>query len=117
MPPIGIKYIWFIICICLKFSYFPKDWKIAKVIPINKPGKDPCLPISYRPISLLSAISKLLERVVLSRIEEFLENNNVLPEEQQGFRRNKSTTRQLTRIIVMGHPVSGKKRLDTRVKS
>ena len=99
MPSRGIKYIWFIICMCLKFSYFPKDRKIPKIIPIHKSGKDPGLPISYRPISLLSALSKLLERVVLSRIDEFLENNNVFPDEQQGFRRNKSSTRQLSRII------------------
>ena len=46
----------------------PKDWRRAKVIALAKPGKDPQLPASYRPISLLSVCFKLLERVVLQRV-------------------------------------------------
>ncbi|GFV49977.1 probable RNA-directed DNA polymerase from transposon X-element [Trichonephila clavipes] len=41
----------------LKFNHFPDNWKEAIIFPINKPGKDPHLATSYRPISLLSTIS------------------------------------------------------------
>lgn len=39
-------------------GYFPKAWKVAKVVFINKPGKDPRSPKSYRPVCLLQTISK-----------------------------------------------------------
>ena len=92
LPERGIKYIHFIICLCLKLSYFPDKWKLAKVVAIHKPGKDPTKPISYRPISLLSSISKLLEKVYLLQINRHLDENNILPDEQYGFRSFRSTT-------------------------
>jgi hypothetical protein len=52
---------------CLKLCYFPKEWKHAVVIPIPKPGKDPSNPSDYRPISLLSFISKVFERIILNK--------------------------------------------------
>jgi hypothetical protein len=48
--------------------HFPSLWKHAWVISILKPGKDPALPSSYRPISLLDVIGKLFERILLARI-------------------------------------------------
>ncbi|GFV14196.1 hypothetical protein TNCV_526701 [Trichonephila clavipes] len=42
----------------LKFNHFPDNWKEAIIFPINKPGKDPHLATSYRPISLLSTIAR-----------------------------------------------------------
>jgi len=45
-----------------------KIWRKAKVIAIEKPGKDPSLPANYRPVSLLSVCYKLLERLALQRI-------------------------------------------------
>jgi hypothetical protein len=42
--------------------YFPTMWKHARVISILKPGKDPALPSSYRPISLLDRIGKIFEK-------------------------------------------------------
>jgi hypothetical protein len=47
---------------------FPTAWKHARVISILKPGKDPALPSSYRPISLLDTIDKLFEKILLARI-------------------------------------------------
>jgi hypothetical protein len=49
-------------------QHFPSVWKQARVISILKPGKDPALPSSYRPISLLDTISKLFEKILLARI-------------------------------------------------
>jgi hypothetical protein len=56
---------------CFKLSYFPKSWKHANIIPVPKPGKDLSNPSSYRPISLLSSISKSFERVILKRLQNF----------------------------------------------
>lgn len=94
----ALKYLNIIFIACLKLSYFPNSWKLAQVVPINKPGKDPTTATSYRPISLLSVLSKLLERVVLNRLSGFLESNNILPDQQHGFRPGRSTTHQLKRV-------------------
>ena len=83
---------------CLELAYFPTKWKLAKVIPILKPGKDPTCPKSYRPISLLSALSKVFERCIYSRILCHAEVNNIFLDEQFGFRRGHSTTYQLQRV-------------------
>ena len=64
---------------------FPDKMKIAEVIPLYK-GKQRDLVINHRPISLLMTISKLLEKVIYSRIYKFLEKNNILFESQYGFR-------------------------------
>ena len=58
-----------------------------------KPGKDPPLATSYRPISLLSHSFKLMERLLLNRISPFVEEH--LIDQQAGFRPGKSTTGQL----------------------
>jgi hypothetical protein len=47
--------------------HFPTAWKHAPVISIHKPGKDPALPSSYQPISLLDTIVKLFEKILLVR--------------------------------------------------
>lgn len=83
---------------CLTIGHFPSAWKCSKVVPIAKPGKDPTSPSSYRPISLLSSISKLLEKLIYSRGQAHTELNNILPDEQFGFRREYSTVHQLQRV-------------------
>ena len=80
---------------CLKTVYFPITWKQAKVIMIPKPGKDLTKPTSYRPISLLPAITKIFERIIASRLSSFLEKANYFDENQAGFRKNHSTLDQL----------------------
>jgi len=63
----------------------PKIWRQAKGIALEKPGKDPYLACSYRPISLLSVCYKLLECIILHRITPKVEE--LLSEDQAGFRR------------------------------
>ena len=76
---------------------FPTILKIAKVIPIHKKGdKSEC--DNYRPISLISNISKLLEKLVHERLYSFLEKEKLLFEGQYGFRNKRSTTDALTDI-------------------
>lgn len=70
---------------------YPNCWKPSVLIPIPKPGKDPTLPSSYRPIALLSCIGKLMERLVSTRLSWWLEEKLLLREEQCGFRPHRGT--------------------------
>ncbi|KRT81504.1 hypothetical protein AMK59_5109, partial [Oryctes borbonicus] len=66
-------------------------WKSARVIPVLKPKKDPHSPDSYRQISLLGTISKILESLLLARINEHLVDNHLTDSDQFGFRSDHST--------------------------
>jgi hypothetical protein len=99
LPSRGIFYMLFIINACMKLSYFPDRWKTAKINPILKPSKEPSAPISYRPISLLCTVSKIYERIILNRITSFLDDHNIIPQEQHGFKKKFSTTNQLVNVI------------------
>ena len=76
----------------LSFSsgVFPSEMKIAKVIPIFKSG-DPKLFSNYRPISVLPAISKIIERLAYDRLNKFITKHKILYTNQYGFRSNHST--------------------------
>jgi fructose-1,6-bisphosphatase/inositol monophosphatase family enzyme len=63
------------------------------VRPLYKKGKRDCIS-NYRPVSLLTSFSKVLEKVMYNRILRHLNNNNILPEEQFGFRKNLTTGKQ-----------------------
>ncbi|KAK3764902.1 hypothetical protein RRG08_025423 [Elysia crispata] len=60
----------------------PQAWKEATMTPIHKQGKSKDKAESYRPISLLSCLCKTMERMVNTRLTWYLENNNILIEEQ-----------------------------------
>ena len=68
---------------------FPSQLKEAKVVPIYKSGRKTDL-ANYRPISLLSAFSKIFEKLMHSRIYNFLQINNSLNDLQFGFRKTRS---------------------------
>ena len=76
----------------------PHDWKLAIIIPIVKPGKLPTSVDSYRPISLLSCISKLIEKLICSRVNYFIECSSTLSPTQGGFRKRLSTLDQIARL-------------------
>ena len=63
-----------------------------------KPDKPPSQTISYRPISLLSAIMKLFERVIEKRLQKHLEDNGFFSKYQSCFRKSKSTNDHLFRL-------------------
>ena len=77
---------------------FPEILKIAKVIPVHK-GDVTTDPGNYRPISLLSVFDKLLEKVMLNRLLQFLNKNDILYKYQFGFRKNHATSNALTEVI------------------
>lgn len=88
-----------IINACLRLNYFPDVWKKANIITIPKPGKDHRRPENHRPISLLSAFSKIFERIILARLLKQVDKLKRLPDEQFGFRKNHSTHLQTLRLV------------------
>jgi len=81
------------------------------VTSILKPGKDPALPSSYQPISLLDAIRKLFEKILLSRILHEVSERGLMRDEQFGFRPRHSTSLQLARLVERITRNVGEKRL------
>lgn len=82
----------------LKIGHFPTEWKKAAVIMIKKPGKDNTNPNSYRPISLLSSVSKIFEKIIYTRLINHLDAIEAIPHHQFGFKPKHSTTQQLLRL-------------------
>ena len=75
----------------LTLAHVPKIWKEAKLIIIQKKNSDPDLAKSYRPISIISCLGKILERIMNSRITKWFDQKNILIDEQSGFRKKRST--------------------------
>ena len=71
----------------LRLGYFPTCWKRAEVVLIPKPNKPGTDPNSYRPISLLSTLGKLFERIITVRLTSFVNRQHLLPHAQYGFRK------------------------------
>ena len=69
---------------------FPSELKVANVLPLYK-ADDDMLFNNYRPVSLLSVLSKVFERIMYNRLISFLENNKILFKNQFGFRKQHST--------------------------
>ena len=69
---------------------FPDELKIARVVPIHKAG-DKLLVTNYRPISILPFFSKIFEKLMHNRLMKYLDTNDILTNNQYGFR-NKSST-------------------------
>ena len=82
----------------IQLGYIPTSWKIVTLCMLLKPDKLPSLTTSYRPISLISSVMKLFERVIEQRLRSHLENIGFLNKHQSGFRRAKSTDDHLFRL-------------------
>ena len=68
----------------LKSGEYPDDWKLAKVSPVFKVGERND-PNNYRPISILSTISRVFEKLVYEQLYSYLIKNNLLDSCQSGF--------------------------------
>ena len=95
LPRKGISKITQLINAIFRLKYVPVLWKTAEVIMIPKPGKPINEVKSYRPISLLPVISKLFEKLFLRRIKKIIEEKQVVPTHQFGFRNKHSTVDQV----------------------
>jgi len=75
-----------------------ENMKIVKVIPIHKSGEIYKFSI-YRPINLLPAFSKLLEKIMFTRLLSFINKRNILYKRQYGFRKSHTTTHPLIHYL------------------
>lgn len=98
LPKKGIVFLATLFNNILRTTFIPNQWKVAQIVMVPKPGKPPTEIVSYRPISLLSIISKLFEKLFLSRMDPNITNDKLLPEHQFGFRNSHSTIEQINRV-------------------
>lgn len=82
----------------LSQGIFPSKLKTSKVYPLHKQGSKKELK-NFRPISLIPTVSKIIEKIILTRILDHLNYNNVLPDRQHGFIPGRSTTSALTDLV------------------
>ena len=87
-----------IINVSLDSGIVPDELKIAKVVPIYKAADNTILN-NYRPISLLSAFSKVLEKIMFDKIMNFLNFKNILYKHQYGFRSKHSTIHPIIHFL------------------
>ena len=81
-----------------KNGVFPEAMKLAKVVPIFK-AKNMQMFTNYRPISLLSSISKIFEKVMHQRLYSFIQQHDILYDGQFGFRPKHSTIDAITKFV------------------
>ena len=75
----------------IKTGTFPQNLKISRIIPILKNGQNEKLdPSSYRPVNLLSPISKLIGKVWTMQINKFLSKNEIIDNNNQGSIKGRS---------------------------
>jgi hypothetical protein len=87
----------------LILGYFPAEWKVAQIILLLKPGKPPHELASYRPISLLSVVSKVFEKLLLNRILSLVTSHSLIPDHQFGFSKLHSTIEQTHHVVQWIH--------------
>ena len=85
---------------CLSFGVFPQKLKIAKVIPIHKSGPTDKIE-NYRPISLLTSLSKSFDKLLLKRLVSFFDTHKILVPVQLGFHRAHSIIHPIIDLITI----------------
>ena len=76
-----------IINMSLCTGVIPSEWKVSKVIPVHKKRFINVFD-NYRPISILPAVTKVMEQIIHDQLINYLETNNLISDSQFGFRRN-----------------------------
>jgi hypothetical protein len=92
LPKRAITFLTKVFNAVLRNQYFPPIWKDAGVLHIMKTGKDPTLPLSYRPTSLVDTVGKLFHKILFSRVVGEINGLGLLREEQLDS--DPSTTRR-----------------------
>lgn len=87
---------------CFKNSFIPSSWKTAKIKVLKKKEDDLDNPASYRPISLINVVSRVLEKIINIRLTDWAESNNIIDKNQSGFRKYHSTQDNIFKVIETG---------------
>jgi hypothetical protein len=98
LPLKAIVHLTYIYNASLWLSYFPTTWKASVILTVLNPGKPSEIPFSYRPISLLPVLTKILDKIIHKRITTVAQSKNTIPNFQFSFRAHHATTRQLHRV-------------------
>ena len=100
----------------LSLGCLPILFKQAKIIMIPKQNKQTTDPMNYRPISLLEVPGKILERIINNRLRTHLETDNIYPDTQHGFRRDRGTETALAVTTeLIAEALSDKKTMSPRI--
>ena len=84
---------------CLKEPCFPDCWKVSSVVPVFNNVRERSTAKNYCPVSLLSVVSKVFEKLLNNRIVDHLEKCCLFSDFQYGFRSSQSTANLLTVVI------------------
>ena len=88
----------YIVNLSISSNIVPNEFKYARVKPLFKKGNIN-LPENYRPVSILTVVSKVLEKAIFVQFENYLKNNNILYSHQSGFRKKHSTDTCLINLL------------------
>ena len=80
----------YIFNLCIYKSIWPSALKESEIVPIHKSGSKYCT-TNYRPISLISNIAKIFEKIIHNRLIKFFKDTNIISKWQYGFLKNKGT--------------------------
>ncbi|CBY10202.1 unnamed protein product [Oikopleura dioica] len=80
------------ILLAIRNGIYPASWRTNRTVILAKKGR------GIRPISISEIFAKILEKIIIAQITEFVENNGLLPSEQNGFRANLSTGTSLAAV-------------------
>ena len=87
----------YIFNLSIKTGIFPEDWKTARVTPIYK-SDDKAECGNYRPISVISNVAKIFEKLIYNQLLAFLNENEIIAKNPSGFRSNHSTETTLLHL-------------------
>eukprot|EP00662_Eupelagonemidae_sp_cell21_P021783 gene21783-biopygen31837 len=84
---------------CIRERQWPEQWKKAEIVCIWKNKGNKKEPKFYRPISMLPAVARLVERLLAEQLKDHIKMNNILPEFQHGFRAKHNTETALIQLV------------------
>ena len=99
LPLSGISLFKGLVNDCLENKVVPSVWRESIVTMLQKKEENPSDPSNYRPISITSCLARLFEKLILERLNAFLNSNNIIIDQQSGFRRKRQTKDNLAMLI------------------